>query len=142
MTGATSRATSANGGQGQPLGPRPPGAQHGATRAASGGDGRPLPMRSDLDLCGKLAALHEEIARIYRELGEVQLAAPRGQALMDGMVPGRLLSVGDLAELLQIDPKTVRRWREAGKLPPGIEIGGIVRWRSENVDAWLEEQRG
>ena len=123
-----------------------PSPQHGATQAATPSDSRLLRARSGLDLhvhFARLADLHNALADEYREIADhIRLAVYEVQALMDGMVPGRLLSVRNLAALLDVDAKTVRRWREAGKLPPALEISGVVRWRPEDIDAWLEEQRG
>ena len=84
-----------------------------------------------------------------REEHEIQLAASRGQSVMavvrqpiiepenDSAADARLLTLGDLAVLVQVSEKTLRRWRSEGRLPPAVEIGGVVRWRREDVDAWL-----
>ena len=45
-----------------------------------------------------------------------------------------------VAERLQVDPKTVRRWRQEERLPTPVTFGGVIRWRPEAIDAWLEEQ--
>ena len=50
------------------------------------------------------------------------------------------LTVSDVGELLLVSQKTVRRWREEGKLPPALQIGGIIRWRSSEFSDWIEEQ--
>lgn len=119
-------------------------AQHGAPRAATGGDERRIRERSDVDLCVRLeriAELHVSLADEYRQIADdIQLAVTDERALMDGMASRRLFSVRNLADFLDVDEKTVRRWREAGKLPPALEVGGIVRWRPEVVSRWLEEQ--
>ena len=119
--------------------------RHAPTQAAQADDGRPLPLGSGLDLhvhFARLADIHSSLADEYREMEDIQLAACGERALMSGMIPGRLLSVRNLADFLDVDEKTVRRWREAGKLPPALEISGVVRWRPEDIDAWLEEQCG
>ena len=161
MTGGTSRTV-------PPLFPNgtcepaPTAPIHGATQAACGAAGKSLRSGSRDEArfaaigssLSRLADLHTELASVYRQLaqeGEIQLAAcphPRLMAGVDGATescaatsaPGRLLTVRDLAERLQVDEKTIRRWREARQLPPVIEIGGIVRWRAQDIDGWLEEQ--
>ena len=50
------------------------------------------------------------------------------------------LTVRDVAERLQVDQKTVRRWRQEGRLPSPITLGGVIRWRPEAIEAWLDEQ--
>jgi len=50
----------------------------------------------------------------------------------------RLLRVRDLAELLQVDERTIRRWRDEHRLPEPVVIAGVTRWRAEDVDAWVD----
>ena len=109
----------------------------------------------------RLGALHAQMAQICRDLAEdpeIQLAGMAEQSVhatppegagMDleadeaatATQPGRLLDVAGLAEVLCVAPRTVRRWRGSGKLPPAIDVGGLLRWRREDVDRWLEERR-
>lgn len=52
-----------------------------------------------------------------------------------------LLTIKELAARLQVGVSTLYRWRSDGKpLPPAIRLGGAVRWRPEDVDAWIENQ--
>jgi excisionase family DNA binding protein len=50
----------------------------------------------------------------------------------------RLLTVQELAHLLQVPPKTIYTWRYKGIGPPAIPIGRYLRFRIEDVVAWLE----
>ena len=52
----------------------------------------------------------------------------------------RLLTSGQLAELLGFSPGTVVDWAEAGKLP-AFKLGGRLRFRASEIEAWLEDQR-
>jgi excisionase family DNA binding protein len=52
----------------------------------------------------------------------------------------RLLSARALADLLGFSPATIQDWYEAGTLP-GFRIGGRLRFRASEVNAWLEERR-
>ena len=93
-------------------------------------------------LLARLADLHIEAAWICGQLAaRTQLDDDGDQRLMDGMPSapdsGRLLGVRELAERLAVNPRTVRRWREQGRLPRAIEMGGVVRWRQEDIDQWL-----
>ncbi len=49
-----------------------------------------------------------------------------------------LLTVGDLAELLQIPAKTIYTWRYKGIGPPAVPMGKYLRFRVEDVAAWLD----
>ena len=56
----------------------------------------------------------------------------------------RLLTARELAELLGLSPGTVLDWHEAGRIPSfklGPGVGGPVRFRASEVEAWLEECR-
>ena len=50
-----------------------------------------------------------------------------------------LFTTESLAEYLQVSPHTVRREREAGRLP-FIRIRDLVRYRPEDVEAYLANQ--
>ena len=52
--------------------------------------------------------------------------------------PIRLLTIGDLSELLNIGLRTVARMRSDGRIPKPVRIGGSVRWRSDVISAWFE----
>jgi len=50
-----------------------------------------------------------------------------------------LVSAEKLAELLDISTRTLWRLRAAGKLPAPVRLGGSVRWRIDEVLAWIEK---
>jgi excisionase family DNA binding protein len=51
----------------------------------------------------------------------------------------RLLTVQELADLLQIPAKTIYTWRYKRIGPPAVPMGKYLRFRVEDVAAWLEE---
>jgi len=125
--------------------PHSPTAEHAGAHGASGGvlpgrSGGVLPVGTAVAAQVKLARLADllaEAAQIFRELGEVPLAVAREPALMSSVNPARLLTAEDLAARMQVDARTIRRWRKAGKIPAGVEISGVVRWRPEEIERWL-----
>ncbi len=48
-----------------------------------------------------------------------------------------LLSAETLAKRLEISLRSLWRLRAGGRLPPPIRLGGTVRWRSTDIDAWV-----
>ena len=50
-------------------------------------------------------------------------------------------TVNELAEWLQVPPGTVYQWRYRGTGPVGHRIGRHLRFRREDVEAWLEQRR-
>ena len=53
---------------------------------------------------------------------------PKGAALLD---------VNDMAALLRCSPSTVRRLADAGRLPPPVKLGALLRWPSGVVNDWF-----
>ena len=51
-----------------------------------------------------------------------------------------LLAARDVAVLLDVHEKTVRRWVEEGKFPPPKRIGGQERWTNIAIGVWLAWQ--
>ncbi len=52
----------------------------------------------------------------------------------------KLLSVDELADYLGVPSNTVYQWRKTGKGPRGYRIGKYVRFRPDEVDAWIDGQ--
>ncbi|MHB9840553.1 helix-turn-helix transcriptional regulator [Paraburkholderia terrae] len=53
----------------------------------------------------------------------------------------KLLTVNDLADLLNIQKRSVYVARYTrGNLPPAIKIGGLLRFRPDDVETWLANQ--
>ena len=52
----------------------------------------------------------------------------------------KLLSVEDLSDILGIPVNTLYQWRTKGYGPPGVRIGRHLRYRPDDVNAWLNEQ--
>ena len=51
--------------------------------------------------------------------------------------PVSLLSAGMLAKRLGFSTRTIWRLTSAGKIPQPLKIGGSVRWRADEIDAWI-----
>jgi len=48
-----------------------------------------------------------------------------------------LMTADDLAAALRISTRTLWRLRSASKLPQSIRLGGSVRWRASDIEAWI-----
>lgn len=53
------------------------------------------------------------------------------------MAASILLTARDVAELLGVTPATVLRWTRQGALPAVRLPSGQIRYRPEELDAWL-----
>lgn len=54
----------------------------------------------------------------------------------------QLLTAEELAEYVQLPVSSVNKWRREGKGPAYARLGRHVRYRREDVDAWLELASG
>ena len=72
---------------------------------------------------GQTGHVMETSARLLRLLGLLQV--PRDWT-------GRAL-----AERLDVDVRTVRRWRHEGRLPPALQIGRSVRWKRGEIEGMV-----
>lgn len=52
----------------------------------------------------------------------------------------RMWTVKDVAEFLAVPVQTLYEWRTKGYGPKGIRVGRYVRYRREDVFAWVESQ--
>ena len=51
-----------------------------------------------------------------------------------------LLTVDELAALLKVPRSTIYAWRYRGCGPPAIKVGRYLRFKPEEVEAWLSAQ--
>lgn len=51
-----------------------------------------------------------------------------------------LLNENELSEQLQVSVSTIRRWRLLKRGPRYVKLGFTVRYRPEDVAAWLNNQ--
>ena len=52
----------------------------------------------------------------------------------------RLLTAREVGEVLGVSTETVLRWVRQGKLPAIRLPGGAIRFREQEVEAWLAER--
>lgn len=115
-------------------------AQHGATCAHPG---RPV-----AEVLAAIGTHFSALAGAFQELaGSAAITLDDPRDLSPGVrvetttekatAQRRFLTVADVAALLAVDAKTVRRWRDEGRTPPAVSVGGVVRWRPEVVEEWL-----
>lgn len=51
-----------------------------------------------------------------------------------------MLKVDDVATLLAISTRQVFRLSDSGKMPRPLKLGGAVRWRRSDIDAWIAKE--
>lgn len=51
-----------------------------------------------------------------------------------------LMKPEDVARRYGIEVNTLYQWKYRGEGPKAIKLGGRLRYRSEDVEQWLEEQ--
>ena len=55
------------------------------------------------------------------------------------MAQDELLTPAEVAAMFRVDPKTVTRWAQAGKLSAVRTLGGHRRFRADDIRRSLEE---
>jgi excisionase family DNA binding protein len=62
----------------------------------------------------------------------------RGETAEEGSTePSRLLTPGELAKMLSVPVSTLYAWRYHGKGPVAVRVGRHLRYRRDEVDAWI-----
>lgn len=54
--------------------------------------------------------------------------------------PEKLMTLQEVADYLQIKERTIYQWAQLGKIP-GFKLGNIWRFKREDIDTWIEEQK-
>ena len=55
--------------------------------------------------------------------------------------PFRIYRTHRLAELLDVDPSTIWKWRQSGVLPQPVQIGGIHGWTEDQLQELYARRR-
>ena len=50
-----------------------------------------------------------------------------------------MLTVTGVAKMLACSPRSVYRLADAGRIPPPVRIGGLVRWPRAMLEQWIAE---
>ncbi len=53
----------------------------------------------------------------------------------------RLLTPGEVARMFRVDPKTVTRWANSGRLSPIRTLGGHRRYRRSEIESYIGTTR-
>lgn len=57
------------------------------------------------------------------------------------MMNEKWLTVKEVAEYLQLSPDQIYRLAQQGRIPAS-KVGARWRFKRENIDRWMEEQKG
>ena len=50
-----------------------------------------------------------------------------------------MLTVDGVAKMLACSPRSVYRLADAGRIPPPVRIGGLVRWPRATLEQWIAD---
>ena len=50
-----------------------------------------------------------------------------------------MLTVDGVAKMLACSPRSIYRLADAGRIPPPVRIGGLVRWPRAALEQWIAE---
>jgi len=90
-------------------------------------------------LANHLSDLAQAVQRVAEDL-RCGLADGGDGGLHGGVPPDALLDSAQVAEMFDINIRTLRRWRHEGRVPPPLKMKGPLRWRRADVHRWLEER--
>jgi predicted DNA-binding transcriptional regulator AlpA len=48
-----------------------------------------------------------------------------------------LLDVNATARIISASPRSVYRLSQTGRMPAGIRVGGLRRWRAKEIENWI-----
>lgn len=70
------------------------------------------------------------------------MRAPVREVPTTDSLDGQLLTIEDVATLLQVSRQTLFNWRVSGRGPVGLRIGRSLRYRRSAVLEWIDAQEG
>ena len=64
----------------------------------------------------------------------VSPTADQGRSTLSGAA---LMTVDDVAALLNVSPRTVRRMADRHAMPIPLRLSSLIRWRRCDIEAWV-----
>jgi excisionase family DNA binding protein len=65
-------------------------------------------------------------------------ASPENETMTIRLLP-TLLTIEEVADQLQVTPRTIERWIVSREIPPPIRIGRRVRrWKVDELQEWID----
>lgn len=86
----------------------------------------------------RLGELVDEL-RSLRGSSQERLAVPADKP-QSRVVDSETMGADELASILKVEPRTIRRWAHLRKLPKPLRIGNRLRWRCRTIERWQREQ--
>jgi excisionase family DNA binding protein len=71
------------------------------------------------------------------ELNMTSSVSPRADQGRSTLSGAALLTVDDVAALLNVSTRTVRRMADSGAMPRPVKLASLIRWRRDDIDAWV-----
>jgi hypothetical protein len=68
-------------------------------------------------------------------------AEPAATAVLEGADGDRLMTPDEVADLIRITPSQLAQWRYEGNGPTFVKIGRAVRYRRDDVMAYVRDRR-
>ena len=62
---------------------------------------------------------------------------PKRNRVLEGTFMSNLMTEIEVAKRLNVSLASVRRWRLERRGPAFVKVGALVRYRPEDLDAWL-----
>jgi len=120
-----------------PTGPRTQQTKLGAWRRASSGTGSSRWRRCERQ-ARRIPRRRQPVANARAQLSGKAVYRGRKGVERPMAAEPLLLTAPDLARLLQVAVSSVYRMLASGRLVRPVRLGGCVRWRAEEVRAWIE----
>jgi predicted DNA-binding transcriptional regulator AlpA len=92
---------------------------------------RPLDAAAALGVSEATSAIAPAAASAFEATNSSPPAATEGSEELP------LIDVVEFAAKLGVSPQHIRRMADAGRCPPPIRLGRLVRWGREIVDDWI-----
>ena len=97
----------------------------------------PASLATDFQVLGETAL--RIAANLRSGLADLSHGEPSA-TVKPATVANDLIEADELAAMLRIDIRTLRRWRHEGRLPKPIRGGRGLRWERRIIEKWIQER--
>ncbi|HEY2657254.1 MAG TPA: helix-turn-helix domain-containing protein [Solirubrobacteraceae bacterium] len=117
-----------------------PGPERSASSAANRKTSSSTSSPTATTATSRTGAFSPKVASAPGAAHQTARGAARARGRRDANITGQLLTARVVAERLGLCTETVLAWVRVGKLPAFKLPGGAIRFREDDLNAWLEER--
>jgi predicted DNA-binding transcriptional regulator AlpA len=80
----------------------------------------------------------DALRMLSRSSGTALPTSPESSKCSD--VTSEHVNATEVAQIVGVEPRTIRRWSLMNRMPRPMRVGNTLRWRRSTIELWMKER--